>query len=127
MRSVRDRLSLVLAVVLTLQFAGIMAPAVVGAADLHSAAACTCPGGEHATTCPMHHSTTGADHPASQCTMTNAAAPLDVALLTLASGAGVLPSRLTLDLAERRSPAFTSASPVVVSRVDFPDSPPPRA
>ena len=83
----------------------------------------TCPGGDHET-CPMHHGGSP-DRSDRVCAMTNCSAPVDVALLSMAGGAGVLPS------------AFSVAQPQFSSRLVLPpqaivhapiahDTPPPR-
>jgi hypothetical protein len=126
MRTVRRRLSSLLALVLLIQLGGILAPVMLSAAGAVVIEACTCPGGTHATTCPMHHGKEPSPSNSNRCAMRSASTPTDFALLTLGTGAGVLPSLNSVDVPDEpfaMTPASVSA---VLSRTDFPDSPPPR-
>jgi len=127
MRTVRRRLSSLLALVLMMQLAGILAPVALSAAGAAVIEACTCPGGNHATTCPMHHSKDNrSPGDAHRCAMRSASTPTDFALLTLGTGGGVLPSLHTFDVPDEPSAAPAALISSVRSRTDFPDSPPPR-
>jgi hypothetical protein len=127
MRTVRRRLSSLLALVLLMQLGGILAPVALSAAGISVIEACTCPGGNHATTCPMHHSKENRSAgDANRCAMRSASTPTDFALLTLGTGGGVLPSLHALDVPDAPSAAPAASVSTVRSRTDFPDSPPPR-
>jgi hypothetical protein len=127
MRTIRRRLSLLLVSVLLLQLAGILAPVALSAAGTAVIEACTCPGGSHATSCPMHHSKENrSPGDAHRCAMRSASTPTDFALLTLGTGTGVLPSLNSLDVPDEPSAAPAGSISTVRSRNDFPDSPPPR-
>jgi hypothetical protein len=124
MRTLRSRLS-VLAIVF--QLAGVLAPVVLPAAVAEASAVCTCPGGTHATTCPMHHGNdTGSPADSNRCAIRSASVPTDLALLTLGTGAGVLPSLNGFDVNDEPSAILTIAVASIRARADFPDSPPPR-
>src|SRR5262249_36621236 len=127
MRTVRRRLSSLLALVLLMQLGGILAPVALSAAGTAVIEACTCPGGNHATSCPMHHSKENrSPGDASRCVMHSASTPTDFALLTLGTGAGVLPSLQTLNVPDEPSATPATSISSVRPRTDFPDSPPPR-
>src|SRR5713226_3080738 len=90
MRLFRRRLSWMLATCLVFQLVGSAAP-LIAAAGSALQEACTCPGGAHATTCPMHHGKEATRKDSTnRCAVTNAYPPTDLALLALAGGAGVL-------------------------------------
>jgi hypothetical protein len=128
MRTLRQRLSLL---ALAFQLAGVVAPVVLSKAAADASAVCTCPGGTHATTCPMHHGKDskdrGASHDSNQCAIRSASVPTDLALLTLSTGAGVLPSLTVFGVADEPSAILTVPVASVRARADFPDSPPPRS
>jgi len=127
MHAIRQRLSSLLALMLVFQLGGIIAPVALSAAGTEIIEACTCPGGTHATTCPMHHGKdTVAAGNANRCAMRSASTPTDLALLTLATGTGVLPSLNTFDVPDQPSGAPVVSVSSVRSRADFPDLPPPR-
>src|SRR5689334_117570 len=89
MRVIRKRLLIVLSAVLLLQCAGVIAPLVLSATGVDVAEMCTCPGGVHGATCPMHHSKeTETQDNAHRCALKNAATPSHAALLAFMSGAG---------------------------------------
>ena len=88
--------------------------------------ACGCATGANAT-CPMHHSTQPTPGSGTKCTLQNAHAPLDTALLSLFASHGVVPQKMSVDLTDT---TFRRIFPVVselASRTGLPDSPPPRA
>ena len=127
MRTVRRRLTSLLALVLLIQLGGLVAPVALSAAGAEVLEACTCPGGTHATSCPMHHGkdeTSRGD--ANRCAMRSAATPTDLALLTLGTGAGILPSLTSFDVPVAPSVVPVMSAATLHSRSDFPDSPPPR-
>lgn len=130
MRTLRQRLSL-LGLVLVIQLTGVVAPVVLSVAVAEASAVCTCPGGTHATTCPMHHGKDSTDNAtpddSKRCAIRNASVPTDLALLTLSTGAGVLPSASAFSVAEQPSAILTITVASVRARTDFPDSPPPRS
>lgn len=128
MRVVRQRLSSLLACMLVCQLAGLIAPVVLSAVAADVASVCTCPGGTHATTCPMHHGNeSGSPDASKRCAIRSASVPTDLALLTLAIGAGVLPSLSSFDVTDESSVMIPASASSVRSRTDFPDSPPPRS
>src|SRR5437879_3899867 len=112
MRLLRHRLSWLPAVWLVFQIAVIAAP-LVAATGSAIEEACTCPGGVHATTCPMHHggpakaggtTDSASKQSAARCAMHNAEPPSELALLALAGGAGVLPQLVTCEVARQSNP-----------------------
>jgi hypothetical protein len=122
---------------LVFQLVGVAAP-LLAATGSALEEACTCPGGVHATTCPMHHVSGGspksghANEAAStdathRCALTSAYAPTDLALLALAGGAGVLPRVLTSKTVDPASLHVAVHLHLPSSRSELPDSPPPRA
>ena len=128
MRMVRTRLSWLFSLSLVLQLAGMAVPSVLSAVDPEIAEICTCPGGVHGTACPMHHGTTSQSPDQSKrCAIRSASVPSAFTLLTLASGAGIIPALGTLDVPEQSSAIAPVAGPVFVHRSDLPDPPPPRA
>ena len=132
MNIVRRRIARVAMIWALLQILGIAAPLGLLAAP-HAAAAplCTCPGGDHGATCPMHHgseaASEGASNSEARCRLQNACASTDVALLALAGGTGVLPPVAVVIPAARLSVGVTALATVRASRAQSPDSPPPRA
>jgi hypothetical protein len=127
MRTIRQRLSSLLTVMLAFQLGGLIAPVALSAAGASVIEACTCPGGTHATTCPMHHGKdSGSATRANRCTIRSASLPGDLALLTLGTGAGILPSLNSFDVADEPSTILPEPVSSVRPRADFPDSPPPR-
>lgn len=127
MTSLRSRLSWLLAGWLVVHSAALVAPVVLFATGHATEDVCTCPGAEHGATCPMHHSTQPTPGSRTKCTLQNAHAPLDTALLSLFASHGVVPQKMSVDLTET---AFQRILPVVselASRTDLPDAPPPRA
>ena len=128
MRAVRTRLSWLFSLSLVLQLASMTVPVVLSAVDPELAEMCTCPGGVHGTTCPMHHGNTSqSSDQSNRCAIRSASVPTAFALLTLVSGAGIIPALNTLDTAEQSSAIAPVAGPVFVHRTDLPDPPPPRA
>jgi hypothetical protein len=140
MRPVRRRLSWMLASWLVFQLVGIVAPVVLAATGMAvEEAVCTCPGAEHAATCPMHHNSgtpAGSGRHADEatpkeqknpCAMRNAQPPTDIALLALAGGAGVLPRFVAFDAVEQTFSRISLESASVSSRTELPDPLPPRA
>jgi hypothetical protein len=148
MRTLRGRLSWMLAVWLVFQVAGIGAP-LLAATGIVLEDACTCPAGVPGATCPMHHSGSPAqaerhdngtpahvghhtnegapDDQTNRCAMKNAYPPTDLALLGLSGGAGVLPQLLAFDAVEQAYTRISLQSWHLTSRTELPDSPPPRA
>jgi hypothetical protein len=128
MLTVRTRLSWLFSLSLVLQLAGMTVPVVLSAVDPEIAEICTCPGGVHGTTCPMHHGNTSqSPDQSNRCTIRSATVPTAFTLLTLASGAGIIPALNTLDVAEQSSAVAPVAGSVFVHRTALPDPPPPRA
>lgn len=128
MRAVRNRLSWLFTLSLVLQLAGVCMPLVLSAADPEFTELCTCPGGTHGATCPMHHGKTNpSPDQSTRCTLRSATLPTDLALLTLVSGAGIIPPPAVFDVAEQSSAIEPSAAPGSIQHATLPDSPPPRA
>jgi len=123
MKFVRRHLSWLLSAWLVCQVTALAAPVVLASGAGTSQELCTCPGGDH-DTCPMHHG-----QPEGQgVAPTGVAAchaPVDAALLSMAGGAGVLP---TVALLERPniSARLALAEPTTVDFVSPHDTPPPR-
>jgi hypothetical protein len=128
MLAVRRRLSWLFTLSLVLQLASAGAPLVLSAADPEFTELCTCPGSAHGTTCPMHHGKTNpSSEQTNRCALRSATLPTDLALLTLVSGAGIIPPSIEFDVAEQSSAIEPSAEPAFIQRPTLPDSPPPRA
>jgi hypothetical protein len=125
----RLRLRSLVVVWLLCQLATFAAAPVLSAAgvDMHlGEAPCDCPDTEPGAACPMHKSPAKSDRSGTDCVVTSACPPQDVALLSLAVGLGVLPVQTTITAPS--TVATMSATPVVVgSRFALPDAPPPRA
>jgi hypothetical protein len=127
MRSVRNRLSWLLAIVLVLQLGGIVAPVVLSAAGVDVEDVCTCPDATHGATCPMHHGkTSGSQDSLNRCAMRSASAPVALGLLTLGSGAGIVPPVMTFHVSVQSSALHPVSGSSLSSRTELPDSPPPR-
>ena len=100
MTVIRQYLSRLMCIWLLCQMVALAAPVVlvaVGATPVDEL--CTCPGGDHET-CPMHHGTQSdpSDRPApGVCGIKACSSPVDVALLSMAGGAGVLSSTAQFD------------------------------
>lgn len=128
MRLLRRRLSWMLGGWLVFQCAGIIAPVVLSATGWVAVSTCTCPAAAHGAACPMHHAddreTTGASR---RCVIENAAAPIDIALLSLAGGGGLLPRPMIIDRIDPASEHVASLTKVPSSHTELPDAPPPRA
>jgi hypothetical protein len=128
MRSVRNNLSWLLAVALVLQLGGIVAPVVLSASGVDIEEVCTCPGGTHGATCPMHHGKTNESQgPANPCALKSASVPSAVALLTLGAGIGIVPPVNVLHVTLQSSVVRPGPDAGFASRTELPDSPPPRS
>jgi hypothetical protein len=113
-----------------LQIAGTSAPLTLLASGGLAEELCTCPSADHGATCPMHHpqgSTSERDDRDGHCKLQNGCAPSDVALLSLAGGAGVPSCVLTYAPAAQSSAQAAVMAPSRLSRAHTPDSPPPRS
>ncbi|HEX7794142.1 MAG TPA: hypothetical protein VF456_07325 [Vicinamibacterales bacterium] len=127
MRSVRGRLSWLIAVAIMLHLSAIMAPAVLAAAGIDIEDVCTCPTGTAGATCPMHHGkTTQSQDSSNRCALKSAAAPSTLALLTLSSGVGIVPAAQALQVSVETSAISPVRTSSFASRTELPDSPPPR-
>src|SRR5262245_13501809 len=112
MRSVRRRLSWLIAVALILQFGAITAPAVLTAAGIDVEDACTCPTPTHGATCPMHHGKSSQSRDSSNhCALRSAAAPSSLALLTFSGGVGIVPIAQALHVIVESSVISTVPNP----------------
>ena len=122
MKFVRRHMSWLLSAWLVCQVTALAAPVVLASSGTVEEL-CTCPGGNH-DTCPMHHG-----QPDGQGTAPTGVgacrAPVDVALLWMAGGAGVLP---TVALLERPnvSALVVLPEPAPVGFVSPHNTPPPR-
>jgi hypothetical protein len=127
MRSVRRRLSWIIAVAFMLHLSAIMAPAVLAAAGIDIEDVCTCPTATDGATCPMHHGkTTQSQDSSNRCALKSAAAPPTLALLTLSSGVGIVPAAQALQVSVETSAISPVRTSSFASRTELPDSPPPR-
>lgn len=123
----RKRTSWIVAGWLVCQLLALSAPLAVGLTAFAAADdACTCPGGTLGAECPMHHHTLTDVKDANRPGVRSACAAPDVALLSLATGLGVLPRPTVLLLDGTSAPLVTFGS-IPVHRSELPDSPPPRA
>jgi hypothetical protein len=121
---VRRRLPWLLSLWLVCQCVGLAAPIVLAAAGSAPVEElCTCAGGDHET-CPMHHGTQ-TDGTAAPCGVRAACAPVDVALLSMAGGAGVLPAPIQFNLPCSESPVIAFEPSATALAVPH-DTPPPR-
>ena len=128
MRSVRNHLSWLLAISLTLQLGGIVAPVLLVAAGVDVEDVCTCPGATHGATCPMHHGKTGGSQDASnRCSLRSASVPAALGLLTVGSGAGIVPPVTAFNVTVQSSALHPLPGSRFSSRSGLPDSPPPRS
>jgi hypothetical protein len=128
MTAVRRRLSAFAMLWVLIQIAGTSAPLMLLAdAGMATEELCTCPSADHGATCPMHHPQGSTSDRNDHCKLQNGCAPLEVALLSLAGGAGV-PSSAVQDLPSPPSSARAAVLPPArLFRADTPDSPPPRS
>ena len=126
MKFVRRHMSWLLSAWLVCQVTALAAPVVLASSGAGTVEElCTCAGGDHET-CPMHHGT----QPDGQGTAASGGvgacrAPVDVALLWTAGGAGVMP---TVAIVERpdASARVAVTEPVPVDFVSPHNTPPPR-
>jgi hypothetical protein len=129
MTTLRRRLSWIIAVWILFQVAGLVAPVALAAAGFAAAAEfCDCPEEVAGATCPMHHGKTprhAAPKPG-ECRVQNACAPTDAALLSMFSGAGVLPATASIPVVITSRPIAVPASQLRCV-LSVPASPPPRA
>lgn len=123
MKFVRRRLSWLLSAWLVCQVTALAAPVALASAGTVEEL-CTCAGGDHET-CPMHHGTQTDGQGTAPSGVGACRAPVDVALLWTAGGAGVLP---TVAIIERpnASARVPLPEPVPVDFVSPHNTPPPR-
>ncbi|HUR34787.1 MAG TPA: hypothetical protein VM032_13385 [Vicinamibacterales bacterium] len=125
MAFIRHHLSWLLCGWLACQLTALAAPVVLAAAGAAPVEElCTCAGGDHET-CPMHHGGPTAPDGASPCAVSASCVPGHIALLSMAGGAGILPSAITVTRQTASAPvsiADPSAERFVLTR----DTPPPR-
>jgi hypothetical protein len=126
MSALRARLSWLLCGWL-LQCTAWTAPVALLAAGMspNASAACDCPTDEGAT-CPMHQPSAHDGSAPEPCAFRAAHHPVDVALLTLAGGIGVLPAVASASEPPQSASFVASAPSAVVRRPARPFSPPPR-
>jgi hypothetical protein len=121
----RRRLSMIAALWIVLQIAGASAPL-----TLHGAgpeAICTCPSADHGATCPMHHPQGKAPAGDGHCQLRNGCAPADMALLSLAGGAGVPTPTTSIKPSTSSADSLSPLQTARLSRPAAPDAPPPRS
>lgn len=124
MTGIRQRLSWVLASWLVFQFSGVAAPFVLSAG--HAEEKCTCLVMDHAT-CPMHQRQASSPDTDKRCRIQNAAAPSDIAALSLSGGAALVSDRVSFSRIDVQAGAVSPVTVDRASRVELPESPPPRA
>ena len=125
---VRRRLPWLVCAWLTCQVAGIAAAPI--AFCCKDVAAATdeqdcCEGLQPGQYCPMHHKTAGGDK--NECKMRSACAPVDVMLVTLAGGTGLLERTTTVVNSFVPGEFVAALAPTSIGRTVPPDPPPPRA
>ncbi len=126
MRFIRTRLSWLLSFWLACQVVALAAPAVLAASGSTPVEElCTCPVGDHES-CPMHHGTPADTDADTLCVMKACCAPVDVALLSMAGGTGVLPSAIALDRPQPSAHVIAFHHVAVDTPVSH-DTPPPRS
>jgi len=122
MTFVRRHLSWLLSAWLVCQITALAAPVVLASSGAVEQL-CTCAGGDHES-CPMHHGQ--ADGQGTGLAGVRACrAPVDVALLSMAGGAGVLPDVVLL-VRPNVSARLALPEPVPVDFVSPHNTPPPR-
>ena len=121
----RQYLSRLMCIWLLCQMVALAAPVVLVAAGATPVdELCTCPGGDHET-CPMHHGGQPDTKDPDQTGVGACHAPLHVALLWMAGGAGVLPNPIALERPNLSAPL--SLPGVSSDEVVSPhNTPPPR-
>ena len=121
----RQYLSRLMCIWLLCQVVALAAPVVLVAAGATPVdELCTCPGGDHET-CPMHHGGQPDTKDPGQTGVGACHAPLQVALLWMAGGAGVLPNPIALERPNLSAPL--SLPGVSSDEVVSPhNTPPPR-
>src|SRR5262245_24877244 len=127
MHRLRVRLRRVAAIWLGCQLAIFAAAPVTFAATatLISDEACECLDAKPGQACPMHAGSSAQTSDPATCHMRSTCATLDVALLTLASGLGVLPSRTT-DRLEQIVDRVEHSAFTPIFQPDALNAPPPR-
>jgi hypothetical protein len=121
MRFIRERLSCVVAGWLACQMAGLGAVSVSAACAETGPRKC-CAALRPGQTCPMHHPGEG-DR---TCKMRDACGRTDVTLLALAGGVGVLPHATDVVIAFALGDPVAAIVPSPITRLNRPESPPPR-
>jgi hypothetical protein len=125
MRFFRRRLSTLLSLWLVCQVIALAAPVVLAATGSTVVEElCTCPGGDHET-CPMHHGRQAEAPGPAICGMSSCFAPVDVALLSMAGGAGILADPPAAPLLTA-TPVIALPDPVSFDIAITRDTPPPR-
>ena len=128
MKFVRRHMSWLLSIWLVCQVTALAAPVVLASSGAGTVdELCTCPGGDHET-CPMHHGTQSdpSDRPApGVCGIKACSSPVDVALLSMAGGAGVLWSSAQFEYPLGTAPVFIQ-EPASLDQPAPNHTPPPR-
>jgi hypothetical protein len=124
MTGIRRRWSWVLASWLVFQFSGIAAPFVLSAG--HAEQECTCLVMDHAT-CPMHQRQASSPDTDRRCRIQNAAAPSDIVALSLSGGVALVSDRVSFNTIDVPAGVVSPVTFDRASRVELPESPPPRA
>jgi hypothetical protein len=125
MHHLRQHLSWMLFIWLAFEGTVLAAPVVLAAAgSMPVEELCTCPGGDHET-CPMHHGQESDASDLAVCSMCSVGGPMDMALLSMAGGVGLLPESAGVPLQLRSS--MIPASEFRARDLAVPhDTPPPR-
>ena len=125
MKFVRRHMSWLLSIWLVCQVTALAAPVVLASSGAGTVEElCTCAGGDHET-CPMHHGGQPDTKDPGQTGVGACHAPLHVALLWMAGGAGVLPNPIALERPNLSAPL--SLPGVSSDEVVSPhNTPPPR-
>jgi hypothetical protein len=128
MVAVRRRVSWIVGLWLACQIAGVVAAPLafccqpVSAADADDC----CQGVGPGQMCPMHHKR-AVDNKESTCKMRDACSRTDAGLVALAGALGLLPSATIAVNSFAVGEEVRAAVPGAMSRIDRPESPPPRA
>lgn len=105
------------------------APIVMSAetlADAATAQICTCSSAAPGAACPMHHGHGESEQSREDCKLQNSCASIDLALLSLALGIGLVPAQ-SAAATDHIATVMPARAVSAMSRVELPEYPPPRA
>jgi hypothetical protein len=91
-----------------------------------AAEVCTCSSATPGAACPMHHGHGNSDQSRQDCKLRNSCASPDLALLSLAGGIGDVPAQ-SAAASDHIATVVSITLVTAPSRVEFPESPPPRS